>query len=67
MKKLKDILTENQTHKDAIIQTAIDKYVSSGGDVDIDSESRVEDTVDGHYWVSAWVFVKHEDVFKTKK
>ena len=65
--RIKDLIVENQTHKDAIVQTAIDKYVSSGGAIDIDNAASVEDTVDGHYWVSAWVFVKHEDVFKSKK
>ena len=68
--KIKDLLIEMNdiTHKDAIVKTAIKKYVKTGADefsdVDIYNGAAVEDTVDGDYWVQAWVFVRHEEVFK---
>ena len=61
-----EALNEN-THRDAIVQTAIGKYVKSGGDIDIDKAAKIEDTVDGDYWVEAWVLVHHEEVFRAKK
>jgi hypothetical protein len=56
-----------RVHRDAIVEAAIKKYVTSGGDVDILHDAQVEDTVDGHYWVSALVFVEHGEVFPSKK